>query len=174
MKKIILLICYLSFNLGVLMAQEKTLYDFKATDVAGEAYDLSKLKGKKVLLVNTASECGFTPQYSVLEELYQEYKEKDFIILAFPANNFGAQEPGSNEEIANFCKKNYGVSFPVMSKISVKGEDIDPLFLWLTKKVGAEVTWNFQKFMIDENGQYIGTVTPQKSPADEQILNWIN
>ncbi len=153
-------------------------YDFKVNDIYGEPYDLGQLKGKKVLVVNTASECGLTPQYETLEEVYQEYGGDDFLIIGFPANNFGAQEPGSNEEIKAFCQKNYGVSFPMMAKISVKGTDQHPLYAWLTQKSkngveDAEVAWNFQKFMIDENGNYVGMVAPQESPACDEIINWI-
>ncbi len=161
-----------------LNAQEMNLYDFKVNDITGDNYDLSQLKGKKVMVVNTASECGLTPQYEILEEVYQEYKDQNFVIIGFPANNFGAQEPGSNEEIKSFCTKNYGVNFPMMSKISVKGEDIDPLYQWLTQKAkngveDAEVSWNFQKFLIDEKGNYVMMINPKESPASEEIINWI-
>lgn len=161
-----------------LNAQEMNLYDFKVQDINGDDFDLSSLKGKKVLIVNTASECGLTPQYETLEEVYQEYGGDEFTIIGFPANNFGAQEPGSNEDIKSFCSKNYGVTFTMMSKISVKGDDIHPLYQWLTLKekngVGdAPVSWNFQKFMIDQNGDYVGMVSPKESPASEEIINWI-
>jgi len=154
------------------------LYDFKVQDINGDDFDLSSLKGKKVLIVNTASECGLTPQYETLEEVYQEYGGDEFTIIGFPANNFGAQEPGSNEDIKSFCSKNYGVTFTMMSKISVKGDDIHPLYQWLTlkEKNGVEdapVSWNFQKFMIDQNGDYVGMVSPKESPASEEIINWI-
>lgn len=155
-----------------------SLHDFKVKDISGVEFDLGQLKGKKVLVVNTASKCGLTPQYETLEEVYKEFGGETFTIIGFPANNFGAQEPGTNDEIASFCQKNYGVSFPMMSKISVKGEDKHPLYQWLTQKEkngveDAEVSWNFQKFMIDENGNYVGMVAPQESPASEKILNWI-
>ncbi len=155
-----------------------SLHDFTVTDINGDEFDLSQLKGKKVLVVNTASECGLTPQYEVLEELFQEYGGDDFVIIGFPANNFGGQEPGSDEEIKSFCQKNYGVSFPMMSKISVKGDDKHPLYQFLTMKAkngveDAEVSWNFQKFLIDENGNYVAMVPPQESPASETIINWI-
>lgn len=167
----------LIFNI-TLHAQEMSLHDFTVQDINGEAFLLSELKGKKVLIVNTASECGFTPQYETLEELYKEFGGDRFTIIGFPANNFGAQEPGTNEEIKHFCQKNYGVSFPMMAKISVTGEEQHELYQWLTKKVkngveDAEVTWNFQKFMVDENGNYVGMVAPQESPASEVILSWI-
>jgi len=159
-------------------AQNKTLYDFKATTLDGQAFDLSSLKGKKVLVVNTASKCGLTPQYATLQSLYDTYKDHNFVIIGFPANNFMKQEPGTNAEIKEFCTKNYGVTFPMMSKISVKGEDIDPLYKWLTSKdlngvVDAEVQWNFQKFMIDEHGKLVGFVSPKEKPNSEEIINWI-
>lgn len=139
---------------------------------------MSQFKGKKILVVNVASKCGYTPQYAELQELYDKYKSGNFTIIAFPANNFLHQEPGTNVEIQSFCQKNYGVTFPVMHKISVKGDDIDPIYLWLTEKaqngVGdAKVKWNFQKFMIDENGKWAGSLEPGVSPLDEQIVKWI-
>ncbi len=157
----------------------KTLYDFKANTIDGSVFDFSSLKGKKVLIVNTASECGNTPQYNDLEELYKKYGGDKFTIIGFPSNDFGAQEPGSNSEIKAFCTKNYGVTFPMMEKISVKGEQIDPLYKWLTTKAengtqDAPVKWNFQKFMIDENGFWNGVVPADESPMCEQILDWIN
>lgn len=159
-----------TITLGV---QAKNLYDFKVKDINGNNFDLSELKGKKVLVVNTASKCGNTPQYADLEKLYEMYKDKDFVIIGFPANNFMHQEPGTNEEIAEFCTKNYGVTFPMMSKISVKGDDIDPLYLWLTTQMNKEVTWNFQKFMVNEKGEVIGSVDPKVKPFDDKIVNWI-
>jgi glutathione peroxidase len=147
-------------------AQKMSLHDFKVEDINGESFDLSSLKGKKVMVVNTASKCGLTPQYEVLEEVYKEYGGDDFVIIGFPANNFGGQEPGSDEEIKSFCQKNYGVSFPMMSKISVKGDDKHPVYQFLTQKEkngveDAEVSWNFQKFLIDENGNYVKKINPQ-------------
>ncbi|MEZ5107060.1 MAG: glutathione peroxidase [Draconibacterium sp.] len=157
---------------------QKSFYDFKVKDIDGNDFDLSTLKGKKVLVVNTASKCGNTPQYEQLEEIYEKYGNKDFTIIGFPANNFGQQEPGSNDEIAEFCEKNYGVTFQMMSKISVKGDDIDPLYKWLTTKsengvLDSEVTWNFQKYLIDENGHLVKTVAPKVKPDDESIVSWI-
>lgn len=156
----------------------KTFHDFKTKTIDGKEYDLSKLKGKKVMVVNTASECGLTPQYAQLEELYKKHGGAKFIIIGFPANNFGAQEPGSNDQIATFCKKNFGVSFPMMSKISVKGADMDAIYQWLTKKEqngveDAGVTWNFQKFLIDENGKFVKSIAPQTLPTDQEIIKWI-
>ncbi len=120
--------------LPIFSQQKKSFHDFTVEDIDGNPYHLADLKGKKVLVVNTASKCGFTPQYADLEKLYQEYKDRNFIIIGFPANNFMGQEPGSNEEIKNFCMVNYGVSFPMMAKISVKGSDMAPLYKWLTAK----------------------------------------
>ena len=177
MKKIFFASLLMAIVLGA-AAQSKTLYDFKATTLDGSPFDLSSLKGKKVLVVNTASKCGLTPQYETLQKLYDTYKDRNFVIIGFPANNFAQQEPGTNSEIKEFCTKNYGVTFPMMSKISVKGADIDPLYKWLTLKtlngvVDAEVQWNFQKFMIDENGKLVGFVAPKDKPDSEKIINWI-
>lgn len=158
--------------------QAKSFYDHKVLDVDGKPFDLSTLKGKKVLVVNTASHCGNTPQYADLEKLYDEYKDKGLVVIAFPANNFAGQEPGTNEEIKNFCTTEYGVTFPMMSKISVKGKDMDPLYRWLTSKelngkMDSEVTWNFQKYMIDENGRLVDYVKPKEKPYSEKILAWL-
>ena len=160
------------------MAQNKTFFDFKTITLSGEPFDLAQLKGKKVLVVNTASKCGHTPQYKDLEELYKQYGGDKFVIIGFPSNDFLKQEPGTNAEISEFCTKNYGVTFPMMSKISVKGKKIDPIYKWLTTKKengvkDAKVTWNFQKFMIDENGNLIDVVSPGESPKCDKIINWI-
>lgn len=159
-------------------AQKMNFYDFKMKTIDGKEYDFAQLKGKKVMIVNTASKCGFTPQYASLEELYKEFGGEKFEILGFPANNFAGQEPGSNEDIAAFCQKNYGVSFTMFEKISVKGKDIAPLYEWLTQKdkngvSDAKVNWNFQKFLIDENGNWVKTVAPNVSPVDDEILTWL-
>jgi len=156
----------------------KTIYDFKAKTIDGNEFDFSSLKGKKILIVNTASKCGNTPQYKDLEDLYKTYGGDKFVIIGFPANNFLRQEPGSNDSIKAFCTKNYGVTFQMMSKISVKGDSIDPIYKWLTSKsqngvMDAPVTWNFQKFMIDENGQIVGMVPPKENPKCDKIINWI-
>ncbi|PZD76982.1 glutathione peroxidase [Mesonia sp. K7] len=157
---------------------DQTIYQFKVEDISGETFDMSSLKGKKVLIVNTASECGLTPQYEQLEEVYKSYKDDNFVIIGFPANNFGAQEPGSNEQIAQFCKANYGVTFPMMSKISVKGDDMHPLYQFLTQKSkngfeDSEVEWNFQKYLINEKGELVDVVSPRTLPNDKQIISWI-
>ena len=173
----ILITGLLIIAMGTANAQT-TFYDFTVEDINGKDYPLSQLKGKKVLVVNTASKCGFTPQYEGLQELYEKYGGDDFMIIGFPANNFAKQEPGSNEEIANFCQINYGVTFPMMSKISVKGDDQDPLYTWLTSKSenGVEkskVSWNFQKYMIDEEGQLVGHFAPTVKPDSKKLVSWI-
>lgn len=154
------------------------LFDFTVKDIEGNDFQLSQLKGKKILVVNTASECGLTPQYEALEALYKENKDNHFTIVGFPANNFGGQEPGTNEQIKQFCSSKFDVTFPMMAKISVKGDDMHPLYQWLTKKTennvaDSEVTWNFQKYMIDENGNFVDYVAPQESPVCDKIMNWI-
>ncbi len=156
----------------------KSLYDFKTTTIDGAPFDFSSLKGKKVLIVNVASKCGYTPQYAQLEELYMKYSAKNFVIIGFPANNFMSQEPGTNAEIKEFCTSKYNVTFPMMAKISVKGKDMDPLYQWLTAKeqngvVDAPVKWNFQKFMINEQGQVVDFAAPGDKPFDDKIINWI-
>lgn len=170
---LIIMMCAVSLE-----AQNKSFYDFTVETIDGKEYPLSQLKGKKVLVVNVASKCGLTPQYAQLEELYEKYKNKDFVIIGFPANNFLSQEPGTNKEIAQFCSLNYGVTFPMMAKISVKGKNMAPLYQWLTKKElngkqDVSVQWNFQKFMIDEDGQWVGTVSPRESPFSEEIVTWL-
>lgn len=159
------------------MAKE-TIYQFKVEDLGGSDFDFSKLKGKKILVVNTASECGLTPQYEQLQAIYEKYKDQNFVIVGFPANNFGAQEPGSNTEIATFCQQNYGVSFPMMAKISVKGDDMHPVYKFLTQKAkngleDSDVKWNFQKYLINENGELVDVVDPRTLPTDPVIINWI-
>lgn len=163
---------------SVSIDDSKSIYQFKVTDIDGKEFDLSTLKGKKVMIVNTASKCGLTPQYEQLEKIYQQYKDKNFTIIGFPANDFMSQEPGSNEEIATFCQKNYGVSFPMMSKISVKGKEQHPLYTFLTEKRynGLEdnkVAWNFQKYLINEQGQLEKVISPKTSPDAPEIIEWI-
>lgn len=155
----------------------KTIYDFKVVALSGGEIDFASFKGKKVLIVNTASKCGYTPQYEGLEKLYERYKDK-LVIVGFPANNFLAQEPGSNGEIAAFCKKNYGVSFPMAAKISVKGKDMAPIYQWLTNKAynrfqNSTVKWNFQKYLIDEEGKLIAVFAPGIEPMSEDVLKAI-
>ena len=178
MKYVFLGLLVLFFSTFYLHSQDKNLYNFKVKDVNDKEFDMSSLKGKKVLIVNVASKCGLTPQYEELEALYKKYKDRNFVIIGFPANNFKNQEPGSNAEIKEFCTLNYGVTFPIMSKVDVVGGDKSPIYQWLTEKTqngkeDAEVQWNFQKFMIDENGQWVGYVPPRESPMSEKIINWI-
>ena len=154
-----------------------SIYDYKIPGLVGKTIELSDYKGKYMLIVNTASKCGYTPQYAGLEELYQ-LKKEDLVIIGFPANNFGGQEPGSNEEIKEFCQKNYGVSFPVSEKISVKGKDIHPLFKYLTEeaaKLGFEdpIQWNFTKFLINDKGKLIAVFPSKVQPMDEEIVQLI-
>ena len=170
-----------------------SIYDFKVPGLDGEI-DFSQFKGKKIMIVNTASQCGNTPQYKDLEALYEKYKDK-LVIVGFPANNFGAQEPGSNEEIKQFCTKEYSVTFPMAEKISVKGDDIHPLYKWLVdqskemaKSVPAvnskdivwrkflqdPVIWNFTKFLLDEKGNLIAVFHNKVSPMSEEVLKWLN
>jgi len=177
MKRSILITGLLILIMGTAYAQT-SFYDFTVKDINGEDFPLSQLKGKKVLVVNTASKCGFTPQYEGLQELYEKYGSDDFMIIGFPANNFAKQEPGSDEEIATFCSINYGVTFPIMSKISVKGDDQHPLYHWLTSKSengvdNSKVSWNFQKYMIDEEGKLVGHFAPTVKPDSDKLLSWI-
>lgn len=160
------------------IGQSKTFHDLSAETITGEMLDFSVFNGKKVLVVNTASKCGLTPQYAELEELYKEYGGEDFIIVGFPANNFLSQEPGTNEEIIEFCEINYGVTFLMMAKISVKGEDMHPVYQWLTQKEqngieDSKVSWNFQKYMVDHKGRLVGHLSPKQSPYSERILSWL-
>lgn len=161
-----------------LKIKKMSIHEFKVENINGEEFDFSSLKGKKVMVVNTASKCGLTPQYEKLEALYQKYKNENFIIIGFPSNDFMGQEPGSNEEIIAFCKKNYGVSFPMMSKVKVKGNDKCEIYSFLTSKSqnGLEdnkVQWNFQKYLLDENGFLVKVLSPRTMPDDPQISSWI-
>lgn len=147
-----------------------TIADFTVTTNRGEEVDLSSKLGKVLLVVNTASKCGFTPQYEGLEKLYQQFKEKDFEVLGFPCNQFGAQEPGSADEIAEFCKVNFGVTFPLMAKVEVNGDNASPLFDWMKKEAkglmgSTSIKWNFTKFLIDRTGNVVKRYGPQDSPA---------
>jgi glutathione peroxidase len=155
------------------------VYDFKVPSLDGGTIDLSAYKGKKLLIVNTASKCGFTPQYADLEKLYDKYKNK-LVIVGFPANDFGGQEPGTNTEISEFCKKNYGVTFPLAAKSDVVGENTSPLFKYLTEeavKLGTPapvIKWNFTKFLIDENGKLIGVYDSKITPMSDEITSHLN
>jgi glutathione peroxidase len=157
--------------------QSSGFYDFKVKTLEGKDFDFSSLKGKKVMIVNTASKCGFTPQYKELEELYEQYRDI-LVIIGFPANNFLNQEPGSASDIRNFCTVNYGVTFPMMEKISVKGNDMHPLYRWLTSKdkngvMDSGVKWNFQKYLIDENGKLVNVLYSKEKPSSDKVIEWI-
>jgi glutathione peroxidase len=160
--------------------QEATenLYQFKVKTLADDDFDFASLKGKKVMVVNTASKCGLTPQYKDLQALYDTYKDQNFVIVGFPANNFMSQEPGTNKEISEFCTQNYGVTFPMMAKISVKGDDIHPVYQFLTEKAkngfeDSKVAWNFQKYLINEKGEVVKIISPKTLPTDEAVISWI-
>ncbi|NBL64316.1 redoxin domain-containing protein [Flavobacterium sp. NST-5] len=157
---------------------KQSIHQFKVKDLEGNEFDFSSLKGKKVLVVNTASKCGLTPQYKDLQAIYDQYQNKNFVIVGFPANNFAAQEPGTNEEIGEFCQRNYGVTFPMMEKISVKGDDMHPLYQFLTQKSqnglqDSNVEWNFQKYLLNENGELVKVISPRTLPTDPEIVDWI-
>jgi glutathione peroxidase len=168
-----LLCCFLFLSAAV-MAAGKNVYDFTLNTIDGQPAPLSAYKGKVVLLVNVASRCGFTPQYAALESLYEKYKDRGFVIVGIPANNFGAQEPGSNQEIKTFCTTKYHVTFPMMAKVSVKGGDTTPLYQYLTDKsanpqTGGEIQWNFTKFLISPDGQVITRFEPDVTPDSAQV-----
>ena len=174
--KLSLMFFLLTFS-SLVIAQDSGFYGFKVKTLDGGEFDFSTLKGKKVMIVNTASKCGFTPQYKELEEVYEQYKG-DLVIIGFPANNFANQEPGSASEIRKFCTENYGVTFPMMAKISVKGDDMAPIYKWLTSKkengvMDSEVQWNFQKYLIDEDGKLVDVVYSKEKPDSEKIIAWI-
>ncbi len=165
----------LSFILSLLfiLNPTETVYQFSVKDITGKTIKLSQYKGKKILFVNVASECGYTKQYEALQALSEKYK-KTLVVIGVPANNFGGQEPGTNEEIKAFCSKTYQVTFPLTSKVSVKGENIDPLFSWLTIQANPDFTgdikWNFEKFLVDENGKLIRRFRSKVKPLDEELI----
>jgi glutathione peroxidase len=176
-KRILTAVTLIIMGLAPLMAQ-KSFYDFTVQTIDGQQFKFSDLKGKKVMIVNTASKCGFTPQYKDLEYLNTAYGGDKFVIIAFPANNFLSQEPGTNEEIKAFCTSKYGVTFPIMAKISVKGSDMHPLYQWLTQKskngvADSEVGWNFQKYLIDENGNLVGYLKSSVKPLSDEVVLWV-
>jgi glutathione peroxidase len=195
MKKIVILVCSLLLiiscktentsknnfahnNLAHIDMYKESLHQFKVTDLSGNIFDFSTLKGKKIMLVNTASKCGLTPQYKQLQELYSQFKDKNFVIVGFPANNFGKQEPGTNKEISEFCTLNYGVTFPMMAKISVKGDDMHAVYQFLTQKAkngleDSSVAWNFQKYLLDEDGYLVKVISPKTTPNNADIIKWI-
>ena len=195
MKKLVVLVCLITVigcsktkkeETPVAEKQQETvdqqatenLHQFKVKTLMDEDFDLASLKGKKVMVVNTASKCGLTPQYKDLQALYETYKDQNFVIVGFPANNFMSQEPGSNKEISAFCTENYGVTFPMMSKISVKGKDMHPVYQFLTQKTkngveDSEVAWNFQKYLINEKGEVVKVIPPKTLPTDASVVSWI-
>jgi glutathione peroxidase len=161
-----------NFNPPIIV-KAKSIYDFKVEALDGSTIDFASFKGKKILVVNTASQCGYTPQYEGLEALYKKYQDK-LVIVGFPANNFGGQEPGTNTEIKEFCKKNYGVTFPMAAKVSVKGDDVAPIYKWLCSKsengvLDAEIGWNFGKFLLDEKGNLINYFPSKVTPMSEEL-----
>jgi glutathione peroxidase len=178
MKKVLCaIIIFIVATAFVFTPKDKNIYSFKVKSLMGGTIDFSKFKGKKIMIVNTASKCGNTPQYADLEKLYEEYKDK-LVIVGFPANNFGQQEPGTSSDIQEFCTKNYGVTFPMAEKISVKGDDIHPLYQYLVneaKKQGIEdpVKWNFTKFLLDEKGKLITVIHNRTKPMSEDVLKYL-
>lgn len=150
-----------------------TLYDFDLAYLSGKKIDWSFFKGKKLLLVNVASKCGLTPQYAALQEIFDTFSEKQFMILGVPSNDFAEQEPGSPNEIQQFCEVNYGVTFPLSEKIHVTGNNIHPLYKWISETLNTEISWNFQKIALNENGELLRSYSPQTLPNDTELLNWI-
>lgn len=163
-----------SLFLGALtvMSAADSAYEFAMKSITGQQVELKQFQGKLVLFVNVASQCGYTPQYKGLEALYRKYKDKGFVIVGVPANNFGQQEPGTNEEIATFCKRNYDVTFPIMSKVDVKGPSMTPLYSYLTK-TGGDVKWNFTKFLVGKDGKVIERFEPGVDPLDAKLTGAI-
>jgi glutathione peroxidase len=171
-------LCCLLFCAAAVMAADKSVYDFTLNSIDGQPAPLAAYKGKVVLLVNVASRCGFTPQYTALESIYEKYKSRGFVIVGIPANNFGAQEPGTNQEIKTFCASKYNVTFPMMAKVSVKGEDITPLYQFLIDKTanpqtGGEIQWNFTKFLIGPDGHVTTRFEPEVTPDSQQVTSAI-
>ncbi len=170
------------FNFSGLLAEQtktvKSIYDFTVQDIDGNEVSLAEYRGKVLLIVNVASKCGFTPQYEGLQKLYNEYQDQGFVVLGFPANNFKNQEPGTNQEIKEFCSVNYGVTFPLFTKISVKGDDIHPLYQYLTSKdtnpeFAGDISWNFNKFLLDPSGKVIARFESKDKPESEIVLSAI-
>jgi len=177
MKQIIIALAILISG-HVASAQDNNFYSLFAVTIDGEEFSFEQLRGKKVMIVNTATKCSLSPQFKALQELFKEYGTENFIVLGFPSNDFGNREPGSNEEIRSKLEQRYGITFPMMEKISVKGEDIDPVYQWLTQKVlngvrDSEVKWNFQKYLVDEKGNLYDIIDPIKKPDREMVIGWI-
>ncbi len=163
---------------AVITGGEKNVFDYMLNTIDGQPAPLSAYKGKLVMLVNVASRCGFTPQYTALESIYEKYKERGFVIIGIPANNFGAQEPGTNQEIKTFCQSKYNVTFPMMAKVSVKGDDKTPLYQYLTDKsanptTGGDIQWNFTKFLVGPDGQIIARFEPKVTPDSPEVTGAI-
>jgi glutathione peroxidase len=177
--KILVMSLFLNFPTLFKGQPTSNIHQFTANSIEGKPINFADFNGKKILIVNTASECGFTPQFKELQELYEKYKDKNFIIVGFPTNDFGKQDPGNNTEIKSFCERNYGVTFLMMEKIVVKGDSIHPIYNWLTSRaengvMNSRVRWNFQKYLVDEKGHLVDFVGPQKSPMSKKITNWIS
>jgi glutathione peroxidase len=172
---------FLVLGLVIIMAGSAVaanIYDFTLPSIDGKPMPLAEFKGKVVLVVNVASRCGYTPQYSALESLYEKYKDQGFVIVGFPANNFGAQEPGTNEEIKTFCSRKYNVTFPMYSKVSVKGDDQTPLYQYLTKQTGpaiaGDIKWNFTKFLVDRNGNVVQRFESAVTPDSKEVVSAVD
>ena len=177
-KTILTLISIMSLTLNSQTMVNNSIHQFKVADIYGDIFDFSKLKGKKVMIVNTASKCGLTFQYEALQKLYSQYKDLNFIVIGFPSNDFLWQEPGSNDEIIDFCEENYGVTFPMMSKVTVKGSKKHPIYQFLTEKSknnfkDSRVTWNFQKYLINKDGRIEKIISPRTRPDSEEVVSWI-
>ena len=177
-KTLITLLSIMTLTLNSQTSVDNSIHQFKVADIYGNIFDFSQLKGKKVMIVNTASKCGLTYQYEALQKLYSQYKDLNFVIVGFPSNDFLWQEPGSNDEIIDFCEQNYGVTFPMMSKITVKGSKKHPIYQFLTQKSknnyrDSRVTWNFQKYLINKEGRIEKIISPRTRPDSEEIVSWI-
>ncbi len=177
-KTLITLVSIMTLTLNSQTSVDNSIHQFKVADIYGNIFDFSQLKGKKVMIVNTASKCGLTYQYEALQKLYSQYKDLNFVIVGFPSNDFLWQEPGSNDEIIDFCEQNYGVTFPMMSKITVKGTKKHPIYQFLTQKSknnykDSRVTWNFQKYLINQDGRIEKIISPRTRPDSEEIVSWI-
>ncbi len=174
--KILITVLFLALMVST-NENDDSIYDFKLKSIDGEETELSEYSGKVLLIVNTASECGFTPQYDGLQDVYDKYKEDGFYVLGFPANNFGGQEPGTDEEIAEFCSVNFNIQFPMFSKVSVKGDDIHPLFEYLTttenRDFSGEIGWNFEKFLIDRDGNLVRRFRSKVEPDSNELIESI-
>ena len=177
-RTLITLLSIMTLTLNSQTSVDNSIHQFKVADIYGNIFDFSQLKGKKVMIVNTASKCGLTYQYEALQKLYSQYKDLNFVIVGFPSNDFLWQEPGSNDEIIDFCEQNYGVTFPMMSKITVKGTKKHPIYQFLTQKSknnykDSRVTWNFQKYLVNKQGRVEKIISPRTRPDSEEIVSWI-